>query len=583
MSSPDPIRREIVQNALTTLADETGIAAARSAFSVFVNQSASIASALFDRQGRLMAQPRRGLFHNSAVRMLLQDLFKDWPPEQMDDGDVFVGNDPFHGGIHPTDVMVARPIFIGGHLEYFHGAMMIVSDLGGTSAQGLSANSTECFHEGLMIPTVRLMRQGEFNADVVRMIEANSRTPRRVMGDIRALVGAGHVAGRRLGELTTKYGPGTIPSVLDDLFDRSEALARRSWAAIPDGTYFGSYPVEEDGVVPDQQHWVRVAVIVDGDRLTVDLSATDPQARGPINSSSSQTLCGILHALMFYVDRNIPINEGLFRSFDVELALGSLVNPEFPAACNNRMGTVEAIVDSINMALAPVRPETVRASAAAAQTFIAASTKTGTGDAWVFLEARFGPDGARSTMDANDCLPNATYGTPTAYGANVEVVEVESPVRCDRFQVWRDSGGPGRWRGGASFEREVTLLDEALLTTRAVDRCRMPPRGLAGGLPGQGGGFIIDRGRPTEWRPGLRQTNVLLPKGSTITMQVSGGGGYGDPLERPVAAVQADLREGYVSVEGARRDYRVIVDPVTFEVDEAATRVLRGDNHWAEP
>ena len=574
----DPIRREIVQNALTTLADETGIAAARSAYSVFVNQSASIASALFDHRGRLMAQPRRGLFHNSAVRMLLRSLFEDWPTEQMEEGDVFIGNDPFRGGIHATDVMVARPIFIDGELQYFHAAMMIVSDLGGTSAQGLSATSTECFHEGLMIPTVHLMRRGEFNADVVRMIGANSRTPRRVMGDIRALAGAGHVAARRLAELTVKYGPGTIPSVLDDLFDRSEALVRRRWAAIPDGTYYGAYSVEEDGVVPDQQHWVRVAVTVDGDRLLVDLSETDPQARGPINSSSSQTLCGILHALLFYVDRDVPINEGLFRSFDVELPLGSLVNPEFPAACNNRMGTVEALVDSINMALAPVCPETVRAPAAAAQTFIVAPTKGGSGEAWVFLEARFGPDGARSTMDANDCLPNATYGTPTAYGANIEVVEGEAPVRCDRFEVWPNSGGPGKWRGGASFEREVTVLEDVMLTTRAVDRCRIPPQGLAGGKPGRGGAFIVDRGRPTEWRPALRQTNALVPAGSTITMQISGGGGYGDPFERDVAAVQDDVRAGYVSVEGARRDYGVVLDPVTVEVDDLGTSELRGSD-----
>lgn len=569
----DPIRREIVQNALTTLADETGVAAARSAFSVFVNQSPSIASALFDARGRLMAQPRRGLFHNSAVRLLLRNLLEDWPPEQMEEGDVFIGNDPFRGGIHATDVMVARPIFIDGQLCYFHGAMMIVSDLGGTSAQGLSATSTECFHEGMMIPTVHLMRRGEFNRDVVRMIEGNSRTPRTLMGDIRALVGAGHVAARRLAELTHKYGPGTIPSVLDDLFDRSEALARRRWASLPDGTYRGGYPVEEDGVVPGQQHWVRVAVTVDGDRLTVDLSGTDPQARGPINSSSSQTMCGILHALMFYVDRDIPINEGLFRSFDVELPLGSLVNPSFPAACNNRMGTVEAVVDSINMALAPVCPDTVRASAATAQAFIAASAKPGS--AWVFLEARFGPDGARSTMDANDCLPNATFGTQSAYGANVEVVEVETPVRCEHFQVWRDSGGPGRWRGGATVERQITFLEDAMLTTRAVDRCLIPPQGLAGGASGRGGGFIIDRGRPSEWRPALRQTNFLVPAGSTITMQVSGGGGYGDPRQRDVSAVQADVRGGYVSVEGARRDYGVIIDPLTFEVDEAETAAHR--------
>jgi N-methylhydantoinase B len=571
----DAVLREVVQNALDTIADEVGVFAARSAYSPFVNQSGEIATGIFDLQGRLVAQTKRGLAHASAVRIGQRELVKDWPLEVMEDGDAFVFNDQFRGGIHPTDVMVFRPIFYKGRVAFLYGGMMIVSDLGGLSAAGLPANATECFHEGLIIPAVRLYRAGQPNTDVVSMIEANSRTPRRVMGDIRALVAGGNMAAARMLELIEKRGYEQLLGIIEELMDRSEKLTRQGIEQIPDGSYQGSYVVEEDGIVPDKSYMVRATITVRGSNIKFDFTGSDSQARGAVNSSYSQSLSGVVFALLCFVSPDIPMNEGFYRPLELELPLGSIVNPRYPAACNIRIGTVQAIVDSIIQAFAPVFPDRIQAPGGTPHSLLAAGRNPKTGEMWAFLDPHFGPCGARSTKDGVDCMPDPLFAGQSAYGRNIENYELEFPVRYERFQVWTDSGGPGKWRGGCGLVKEVTFLTENDLTVRAVDRCRIPPQGLAGGKPGKGGGWIINRGRADEWNPPPKQTNIRVAAGTMVTQLVSGGGGFGDPLERKPELVAQDVQERHVSLESAARDFGVVIDRATGRVDFEATKRLR--------
>ena len=264
--------------------------------------------------GRLIAQTRGGEFHCSAVRVGLQGLLKETPGSSMEDGDVFILNDHFRGGIHPTDVMVLKPIFVEGELTFFHGALMIVSDLGGVSAPGLPGPRDRVLSRGVMIPGIRLYRAGDPNMDVIRLIEANSRTPNRVLGDVNAMVAAGNVADMRLRELAERHG-GETSAVADRRSDClcRERMARDAIAAIPDGSYSGSYLVEDDGIVLDKSYWIRVRVDVQGSDILVDLTGTDDQARGAVNSSYSQSLSGIIHALRYYLGSDVPMNEGLYN------------------------------------------------------------------------------------------------------------------------------------------------------------------------------------------------------------------------------------------------------------------------------
>src|SRR5208282_3861057 len=237
----DPFLPEIIHNALRGIADEAGLFSARSAYSPFINTSPQIACGLFDAQARAIAQTDSALIHVSAVQRMLPEVLKDFPPETLRPGDALIINDHFRGGIHPTDVAVFTPIFYQGKLAFFHGSMMIVSDLGGMSNGGLPANATEIFHEGLVIPPLKLYEEGVPNADVHRMIASNSRTPARVLGDIRSLVVGGNMAAPRLVELCDKYGYGQVTEIIDELLDYTERLTRQVIERIPDWFYRGAY------------------------------------------------------------------------------------------------------------------------------------------------------------------------------------------------------------------------------------------------------------------------------------------------------------------------------------------------------
>jgi N-methylhydantoinase B len=566
-----PFLSEIIRNALTNVADEAGIVTARSAYSPLVSQSSQTAGALFDADLRLIAQNEIGLMHCSAIVRMLPEVLRDIPAETLRPGDVLIANDPFRGGIHPTDVGIFKPLFHDGELRFYYGALMVVSDLGGLSNGGLPANATEVFHEGLLIPPLKLYAEGEPNDDLHRMIAANSRTPKRVLGDIRALVVGANWAERRMSELCHKHGLVPVQAAIDELLDTSERLVRQAIERIPDGTYHGSYTSDDDGIDPDRTFTVRVAVTVEGSDVTLDFTGTDAQARGPINSTFSQSMAGIICELEFFFDELVPINDGLYRSIQVVLPAGSLVNPTYPAAANCRGAIVLAIMDSMNQALSGVCPDRVMAPSSSSHVF----TLTGATDEgiWSLLDPHYGSVGARGDRDGIDCLGPFILAAP-GYVRNVETYEVQYPLIYDRWSFWPDSGGPGKWRGGAGAVKQITFLSDADLTVRALGRCEIPPPGLAGGRAGVGGGWVLRRRDGTEERLPQKRTNIRVHEGETLIEYVSGGGGFGDPLERDPQLVARDVRKGVVTPAGAMRDYGVVLDDHRV-VDLEGTRRLR--------
>jgi N-methylhydantoinase B len=569
----DPFLPEIIHNALRGIADEAGLFSARSAYSPFINTSPQIAAGLFDARARPIAQTDSALIHVSAVQRMLPEVLKDIPPETLQPGDALIINDHFRGGIHPTDVAVFTPIFYQGKLAFFHGSMMIVSDLGGLSNGGLPANATEIFHEGLVIPPVKLYKQGVPNEEVHRMIASNSRTPARVLGDIRALVVGGNMSAPRLIELCDKYGFDQVTEIIDELLDYTERLTRRGIERIPDGVYTGSYLIEDDGIDVGKHFNVQVAVTVVGSNIKLDFNGTDPQARGPINSSYSQSLSGVVVALRFFLDPDIPLNEGFYRPIEVVFPHGSLVNPKYPAAANARFAVVMAIMDAINQALSAARPDRQMAPSGCPHVFTVTGINPETNQFWSMIVVHMGALGARASKDGIDGLPPLLNATP-GYMRNAEHYEWEYPVIYDDFAFRPDTAGPGKWRGGSGMVKHVTLNSDADLTVRAVDRCELSPRGVAGGKPGGIGGWVLNEGRPGEKRLPMKQTNLRIRKGDRLTMYVSGGGGYGDPFERDPDLVGKDVRKGIVTVEGAARDYGVAVD-ASGRVDPASTGRLR--------
>ena len=570
----DPVELEIVKNALTSIAEEMATVALKSAFSIILKESGDASSAICDRYGRLVAQTASAtLYHLASFRPSLRELIADFPLEKMQPGDVFVFNDQFRGGIHANDILVFTPVFSAGDVLFFTCDLMHVADLGGVSAGGLPSNATEFYHEGLRLPPLRLYTAGQPNHDLIAIIQANSRTPDKVMGDIRAMVAGNHVGARRLGELTEKYGRARILELCTELIDYTEVITRQEIAKIPSGVYEGSYVIEEDGVVPDHTYRVKVKVTINGSDCHLDFTGTDPQARGPINAATSQTMSGVMFALRCFMDPSIPINEGCFRPLTATLPEGTLVNPRPPAACNVRLATVQAVIDSIHQALATAFAEKAVGLPGGVHVYTMSGRDAATGRAWGFIDAHTGSEGGRSKNDGLDAQPYPLFGVD-GWGISLEAFEIEYPVLFRRYGFWRDSGGPGRMRGGAGVIKQIQMLEPGEATIRAVDRCRIPPQGVLGGKPGKGGGWKLNWGGADERELPRKQTNLPLRAGDVLTMFTSGGGGLGDPLQRHLRKVARDVAEGLVSAQAALSEYGVVLS-AEGEVDVDATARLR--------
>ncbi len=570
----DPIALEVVKNALGAIAEEMGLTTVRSAYSSVVKEGGDSTAAIFDRRGQFIAQSMGApLMHLSSLRPSLRSLLDDFPPSDMADGDVYASNDPYRGGIHSNDVMVFRPVFIDGTLAFFTCALLHVADLGGMAAGGLPANATEMFQEGLVLPPVPLAKAGVPNQPMLDVIAANSRTPEKVLGDIRAMMAATNLGADRLSELSARYGLERLHQITDELLDYTERRTRAGIEALADGIYTGSFIIDDDGVNPDADHEVHVALTINGSTITADFEGTSPQAPGPINAAVSQTTSGVLFAVRCLLAPDIPVNDGAFRPLELRLPRGTLVNPNPPAALNARMATVMAVVEAMLGAFAQLDP--ARAVAASCNVHVYIMNGTGAdGRPWAFMDPQFGGSGARSDRDGVDVTGPLVLGAGGAFHT-VEAYEQEHPVRFERFELWTDSGGPGQWRGGTGSRRDIRILTDGQFTGRATDRCRRPPPGIYGGAPGAGGGWVLNHGTPEEQPLPAKVTAYPLQAGDVITMLTSAGGGYGNPFDRDPDLVATDVRDGGVSPEAARRDYGVVIDPETGQVDQTATATLR--------
>jgi N-methylhydantoinase B len=558
---PDPIGVELLRNALATLAEEMGLAVVRSAYSSAVKEGGDSTAAVFDGRGRLLAQSAGApLMHLASLRPSLAAVLERFPPRSMQPGDVYISNDQYRGGIHANDVMILRPVFLDGPLPaFFTGALLHVADLGGMAPGGLPGNATDCFQEGLVLPPMQLERAGSPNRDLLALIEANSRTPTKVMGDLRAMLAGTHVGATRLAELAEQRGEANLSRLCDQLLDYTEQRMRSGIAALPDGRHESHFVIDDDGVDPDADHVVRVTVTIEGDRVIADFTGTDPQAAGPINAALSQSMSGVLYAVRCHLDPDIPVNDGCFNPLEMILPYGSLVNPRPPAACNARMATVMAIVEAMLGALAPLHPERAIAGSCNAHVYVMSGRDAESHEAWSFLDPQFGGAGALRDLDGLDVVAPLIFAAGGAMHC-VEAYELEYPIRFERFALWQDSGGAGRQRGGLGSQRDIRVLTDTVFNGRATDRCRRPPPGTEGGRDGAGGGWIVNPDTNQERSLPPKITNHPLRAGELVRMHTSAGGGFGDPLERDPSAVLEDVLEGRVSVEGALRDYGVEVD-----------------------
>ncbi|MEU6779263.1 hydantoinase B/oxoprolinase family protein [Nonomuraea angiospora] len=550
---PDLLTAEVLRNALVVAAEEASIVVVRSAYSTFIVEGSDASAAVLDARGRLIAQSMATTLMNSmALKVALPELLKDIPADRMSPGDVYVLNDAYRGGVHTNDLLVYRPVFVGDAPAYFTATMIHVSDLGGLSAGGMAPLATDIFLEGLQLPPVRLATEEGLDPAVEAILRANSRTPDKVMGDVRALVAGTAVAAARLETLVGEYGAEGLSAGVDDYLDYTEARTRAALAELPAGRFEAAYPIDDDGINPEKSHEIRVAVTLGDERAVLDFAGTGPQVPAAINASASQSLAAAVFAVRCFLDPTIPMNDGCLRAIDVRLPEGSLLNARSPYPCGGRYVPIYAAMEAVFQAMSDAVPERAIAPSGILQPFSIAAVGA---PYWIHLSYDFGGVGARRGLDGPDAT-GVHFGIGRNSVPQAEPVESRCPLIVESVETIPDSGGPGRFRGGLGSRTVYRFLADCHVTTRG-DRLRLPPPGRDGGKPGRLGGFFKRHLDGAVERLASKVNNVRFVAGEAFIVETTGGAGLGPPAERDRAAILADLEAGRVTPRGAAEDYGV--------------------------
>ncbi|MBU8536667.1 hydantoinase B/oxoprolinase family protein [Falsiroseomonas tokyonensis] len=535
---PDPITVEVIGSALSSIVEEMGEALVRASYSTNIKERRDCSTALFDIAGNTLCQAEHIPIHLGSFIGIIAHILKRHPMEQMQPGDVFVGNDAYEGGgTHLPDIVLAEPIFVDGRIVSWAVNLAHHSDFA-------DRGHAHIFQEGLRIPPIRLYRAGELQQDVQDLILLNCQVPRERLSDLRAQMAANRLGVSRMQALCAKYGTETVLAAGEALQDYAERKMRAGIAAIPDGTWH--FTDVHDSPEIDGELKLTLTLTVSGDTMSLDFDGPD-QVRAGINMTFTALLATVYYAVKTVVDPTLLPNAGLARPLQVSAREGSVLNCVLPAAVNARLSTCQRVVDLIHGALAQAVPERVTAAHNGA-CFVASfvGRQPVTGEPWVYLETIGGGFGARATKDGLDGVHVHTTNTSNL---PVEALEIEYPLTLMRYELVEGSGGAGRQRGGMGLRRVYRAEAECRLRMDG-SRFASAPWGLQGGQPGGRGHFV--------YGPGIEPFvlgNGLLRAGDWVEIITPGGGGYGPPAERDRAALQRDLAEGSITPEATQRIY----------------------------
>ena len=571
----DPITLQVIQARLAGIVQEMQNSLFRTGFSTIIRESQDASCAILNTQGEVVAQHVVLPLHMGAFPACAAGVLKNYTGAEIQEGDAFITNHPYLGGSpHAPDMAVLTPIFYQGEWVGFAANMAHKSDIGGTVPGSGSGNAREIYQEGLHVPPVKFLRQLRAVKEIEAMIAANSRTPGLVIGDLRGQVGAARLGERRVTELMDRYGKETVLDSTIQLASYTEGRVRQAIASWPDGESAGESFVDHDGIDLTRPIRIHVQITKTGDRLHFDFSGCSDQTQGPANIRPPLVRAACAYCLVAVVDPFLPINQGLARVIEATFRPGSVVDPAFPAAVNTYMPTALTVAEAVLRALAPFAPGKRIAGGSGSAALVLGGRDPGSQRAFVHYEIFSGGTGARWGKDG---VSATAFHLSNCKTAPVEIIESEFPTRVERFEMIPDSGGAGRWRGGLGFVKDYRILTDDVRFSMRTDKHLIEPFGIDAGMAGGRGSCVINPGATNETRLPSRFGDQRLQKKDLLRLERPGGGGLGNPLERPAERVLEDVRQGYVSVARARSDYGVIVgvrdgQPI---VDDPATHILR--------
>jgi N-methylhydantoinase B len=569
----DPVSLEILASRLLSVATEQQATLVRSAFSTVVRESEDLACGVFDARGRMLAQSITGTpGHINPMATGVRHFLRAYPPQTLRPGDVLITNDPWFTSGQINDITVLTPVFLRSQLIGFFANCCHMPDIGG---RVLSGEASDVYEEGLRIPILKLFAEHTPNETLLGVIRANSRSADETLGDLHAMVAANDVGADSLRELLDEFGIDSLDPVSDELLARSERALRDAIRELPNGSY--EHETWCDGI--DVPLRLAVRVIIEDDAVEIDFAGTSPQTEHGINVVFNYTHGYASFAIKAAIAPDVPHNDGSFRPVTVKAPEGSILNCTPPAAVAGRHLIGHFIPSLIFGALAKAVPGCFLAAGAdPIWITIWRGARRPSGDPFSLTLFQAGGMGARASKDGL-----ATTGFPSGVaGVPVEVIEALTPLIVHRRELRPDSGGPGRFRGGVGQRTEFACSSgEPYTVSPLIDRTKIGAAGHEGGLPGAPGQFLLSDGAT----PAAKQNTSLAPHVRVI-LNLPGGGGFADPLDRAPERVMADVVDGYVSLQAAKRDYGVVVlyvgppdrivrPPELYRLDLEATERIR--------
>ena len=570
----DPITLSVIYNRLLTINAEMGITMINTSISPIFAEVHDFSCAICDWDNRIVAQidgvPSHTASAMEAVKAVAREFRDDTHP-----GDVFVLNDPYLGGTHLPDVTIMKPVFYEGQLQFIGINRAHHGDVGGLEPGSYAPGARELFHEGIRIPPLRIYRDERPIMDVINMIRINTRLPDALWVDMKAQVASCRVAEKRILELLAKYGVKRTRQTIEDIHHYAERRMRLEIGRLQDGVYEGEACLDSDGFT-DTPIRIRVAITIKGEEAWVDFAGTDPQVTGFVNSPLANTATCVYVAFLTTVTTpDIPHNEGAYRPIHISAAEGSVVNPRFPApVASCTLDTACAILEACWQALAKVLPERVPAGWNRWNGPTITGVDPRKGSFYVMFGFNgFGGAGGMPGMDGRHYIGDG-IDLGGLIAPNIETNESDYPHVTEFNEFTTDSCGAGQFRGGCGAKYRIRLYDPSPNLVMFGDGKVHPPYGLFGGKPGSCNRAFINQGRAGERELKAKEA-VQLKEGDTYTSYPSGGGGWGDPLERDPEAVRRDARGQIISLDSALRVYGVVLEGEELLVNEQRTAAWR--------
>ena len=568
---------EIIKNRLLNIVDEMELVTMRSAYSILWQEAGDLSNALMSKDFAIVAQAKRSIpFHLGTMGPPVVEAIRViGGPDYLKPGDVIIQNDPYLANNHLNDLVLAKPVFSKGKIVAYSCVKGHLPDIGGGVFSSCDYTATEIIEEGLRIPPTKIYKQGQRNDELINIIKANIRSPEEMIGNLEAGI-AGVMRGeKRFQEMLQKYDAATVQACISQILDNSENIMRAKISELADGIYEAEDYVDPVEIGGKHQEPLRIkcAVKIAGSKLTADFTGTSQQVQAGINCTFAVAATGVNNAVKIMLDPGEPGNDGTYRPIEVNVPPGTLINPDFPGPVSAYMDTGTRCFEVVCKALAQASPKNMIAAGDGSSNGLHYQGNDGD-RRFINLEFHGGGSGAYFGGDGFNGIRNGLGNTGNQ---RIERVESELPVQFEAYEIIPDTGGPGEFRGGCSTRRVYKFATPTEIIV-AGGRTRTAPFGLKGGKSGAKARHVLIDALNNEKTLVSKGSPVGLKPNSRVAYMPAGGGGFGDPLNRIPDSVLEDLKNGYISLQAAKREYGVIIsrtDTGGYLIERDATEKYR--------